>query len=193
MGILTCREFSGIFNINQTQSTVWNEKLLEIKDFFRFTQIIKENTRGLNVLDICFVKTPDFYSNINIVPGISDHDAITVTVNQNARVNRKPPRKVYQFKKADMNQVRDKCKQFCEYYTSQVQSHSASENWNTFKNGLNQVIEENIPTKMIKEKHNLPWITQSIKRIVRRRKRARCKARRTRSIPDWERYKELPN
>ncbi len=90
-----------------------------------------------------------------------------------------------------MNQVRDKCKQLCEYYTSQAQSHSASENWNTFKNGLNQVIEENIPTKMIKEKHNLPWITQSIKRIVRRRKRARCKARRTRSIPDWERYKEL--
>ena len=44
---------------------------------------------------------------------------------------------------------------------------------------------------MIKEKHNLPWITQSIERIVRHRKRARCKARRTRSIPDWERYKEL--
>ena len=44
---------------------------------------------------------------------------------------------------------------------------------------------------MIKEKHNLPWITQSIKHIVRRRKRTRCKARRTRSIPDWERYKEL--
>ena len=83
------------------------------------------------------------------------------------------------------------CKQFCEYYTSQAQSHSASENWNTLKHGLNQVIEENIPTKMIKEKHNLPWITQSIKRIVRRRKRARCKARRTRSILDWECYKQL--
>ena len=109
-----------------------NEKMLEIEDFFGFTQIIKENTRGLNVLDICFAKTLDFYSNINIVPDISDHDAITVTVNQ----NRKPPRKVYQFKKADMTQVRDKCKRFCEYYTSQAQSHSASENWNTFKNGL---------------------------------------------------------
>ena len=58
------------------------KKMLEIKDFFGFTQIIKENTRGL-----CFVKTPDLYSNINIVPGISDHDAITVTVNQNAPVN----------------------------------------------------------------------------------------------------------
>ena len=124
-------------------------------------------------MDICFVKTPAFYSNINIVPEISDHDAIRVTVNQNARVNRKPPRKVYQFKKADMNQVRDKCKQLCEYYTSQAKSHSASENWNTLKNGLNQVIKEHIPTIMIKEKHNLPWITQSIKRIiVRRRKRA---------------------
>ena len=102
-----------------------------------------------------------------------------------------PPRKVYTFKKADMNQVRDKCKQLCEYYTSQAQSHSASAHWNTLKNGLKQVIEENIPTKMIKEKHNLPGITQSIKRIVRRRKKARCKARRTRSIPDWERYKQL--
>ena len=123
-----------------------NEKMLEMKDFFGFTQTVKENTRGHNVLDIillCFVKTSEFYSNINIVPGISDHDAITVSVNQNTRVNRKPPRKVYQFKKAYMNQVRDKCKQFCEYYTSQAQSHSASENRNTFKNGLNQVIEEN--------------------------------------------------
>ena len=87
------------------------------------------------------------HSNINIVPGICDHGAITVTVNQNARVNHKPPRKVYQFKKADMNQVRDKCKQFCEYYTSQAQSHSASENWNTLNNVFDQVIEENIRQK----------------------------------------------
>ncbi len=64
-----------------------NEIFLEIKDFFGFTQIIKENTRGLNVLDICCVKTSDLYSNINIVPGISDHDAMTVTVNQNSTAN----------------------------------------------------------------------------------------------------------
>ncbi len=128
-----------------------NEKMLEIKTSLALPKSLKKTTRGLNALYICFVKTPDFFSNINIVPGISDHDAITVTVNQNARVNRKPPRKVYQFKKADMNQVRDKCKQLCEYYTSQAKSHSASENWNTLKNGLNQVIEENIPS-MINDK-----------------------------------------
>ena len=92
--------------LNPQYGMAVNEKKLEIKDFFGLTQIVKENTRGHNVLDICFVKTPDFYSNVGIVPGISDHEAITVTVNQSARVNRKPPRKVYQYKKADMNQAK---------------------------------------------------------------------------------------
>ena len=50
---------------NPQYGMVVNEKMLEIEDFFGFTQIIKENTRGLNVLDICFAKTLDFYSNIN--------------------------------------------------------------------------------------------------------------------------------
>ena len=57
--------------------------------------------------------------------------------------------------------------------------------------GLNTVIDECIPTKLIKEKHNLPWMTQNTERMIRRRKRARCKTRRTDSDSDWERYRHL--
>ena len=46
-----------------------NQKLLDIKDFFELTQIVRENTRQNNVLDICFVKSPDLYHDTNIIPG----------------------------------------------------------------------------------------------------------------------------
>ena len=168
-----------------------NQKLLDIKDFFGLTQIVKENTRQNNVLDICFVKSPDLYHDTNIIPGISDHEAVTFTINQQARVNYKPPRKIYQFRKADMSKLIERCDDFCQEYTRLSHLSCAAGNWLMLKEGLNTVIDECIPTKLIKEKHNLPWMTQDIKRIIRRRKRARCKTRRTNSDSDWERYRNL--
>ena len=152
---------------------------------------MKENTRQNNVLDICFVKSPDLYHDTNIIPGISDHEAVAFTINQQARVNYKPLRKIYQFRKADMSKQIERCDDFCQEYARLSHLSCAADNWLMLKDGLNTVIDECIPTKLIKEKHNLPWMTQDIKRIIRRRKRARCKTRRTNSDCDWERYRNL--
>ena len=64
-----------------------NQKLLDIKDFFGLTQIVKEKTRQNNVLDICFVKSPDLYHDTNIIQGISDRGAVAFAINQQAIVN----------------------------------------------------------------------------------------------------------
>ena len=119
-----------------------NQKLLDIKDFFGLTQIVKENTRQNNVLDICFVKSPDLYHDTNIIPGISDHEAVAFTINQQARVNYKPPRKIYQFRKADMSKLIERCDDFRQEYARLSHLSCAAENWLMLKDGLNTVIDE---------------------------------------------------
>ena len=52
--------------------------------------------------------------------GNSDHEAVLFSVNQQARVNYTAPRKLYQFRKADMNKLVNRCDDFCQEYAGTV-------------------------------------------------------------------------
>ena len=44
-------------------------------------QLVLEPTRGKNVLDLIFCSYPHIISDINIIPGMSDHEAILFNLN----------------------------------------------------------------------------------------------------------------
>ena len=44
-------------------------------------QLVLEPTRGKNVLDLIFCSHPHIISDINIIPGMSDHEAILFNLN----------------------------------------------------------------------------------------------------------------
>ena len=46
---------------------------------------------------------------------------------------------------------------------------SVEELWYDFTSTLNQLCKESIPSKLIRGKPSLPWITQEIKRLIRKR------------------------
>ena len=56
-----------------------NNRFLEVCDTLGVTQIVNEPTRESNILDLLLVTSPNRYSDVEIVPGISDHDAVCVT------------------------------------------------------------------------------------------------------------------
>ena len=82
-------------------------------------------------------------------------------------------------------------KEFVTNFTRQHQSRSVEKNWTEFKEGLRKVILKYIPEKIIREKHHLPWISQSIKQLLRRKKRRYNKAKRTKKAKHWEDYRKI--
>ena len=58
---------------------------------------------------------------------------------------------------------------------------------------MHDIINRNIPTKLIKSRKDLPWLNDSIKSKMKRRNRLYIRAKRTQSISDWTAYRQLKN
>ena len=60
---------------------------------------------------------------------------------------------------------------FCSSFLLSYEGKSVEAMWTEFKEALNSGIEKFIPSKFTGKKKHLPWITQSIKREIRKRDR----------------------
>ncbi len=89
-----------------------NELMVDIGDTFGLSQLVLEPTRKRNTLDLVFTTVPDLVSNINVISGMSDHEAVTFQYDHKADINKKKPRKVYIFKKADHDAIKNDLENF---------------------------------------------------------------------------------
>ena len=108
-----------------------------------------------------------------------------------ASIPEKKPRKVYDFKKADHNKIELDLIQLQSDFLNTWRNRDVQGNWNFFKNGLLDIVNKNVPSKVIKGNTDLPWITPRIKRILRKRKRIYKKAKETESEKDWKNYRSI--
>ena len=69
------------------------------------TQLINTPTRNDNILDLVLSTNPDIIYDLEIHPGMSDHNAITYQVNLSVKRQKKPDRYVYQYKKGNIENV----------------------------------------------------------------------------------------
>jgi hypothetical protein len=69
-----------------------NQTLLDLVNDNMLAQKQHKPTRGENILDLCFTTIPDQIKNIDTVPGMSDHDAVTVDLDIAVKYSRKRPK-----------------------------------------------------------------------------------------------------
>ena len=67
---------SAVRTILLSYGTDVNQSLLESINEFALDQLVTEPTRGRNILDLIFSSHPESISNIEVIPGISDHEAV---------------------------------------------------------------------------------------------------------------------
>ena len=81
------------------------------------------------------------------------------------------------------------------YYNDEFKQHieanGINETWEKFKDVLNQLMKKHIPQRNIKQNCKLPLVNNVIRRLMRRRKRARAKSKKRGKVADWNRYKEM--
>ena len=89
-----------------------------------------------------------------------------------SHIPKKPSRKVYQFHKADKISLKMKAKAVLDkFIKSDPTKNDINTNWCTIKSILNNLLNDYVPYKTTKSRHNLPWITNEIKHFMRKRDR----------------------
>jgi hypothetical protein len=169
-----------------------NEKMMDIYQNNCLQQLVDLPTHGDNILDLIFTTVPDAISNINMVPGLSKHDVVLADCDIKPKLCKKKSRKVYLYKKANNDQIKEDLQKFAEQFLSEQSSKAVVEEmWTSFKNVIFETLEKNVPSKTLKGKTDLPWITHKIQRMMKHRRKRYDKAKRTGKARHWEEYRSI--
>lgn len=70
-------------------------------------QIVTKPTRENNILDLCLTNNPGLVQNLEVEPGISDHNMVKITVHTKEKIHKRPQRKIYtcMYKKGNMEGI----------------------------------------------------------------------------------------
>ena len=169
---------SGDFNIGDinwrvdppvaTNPQTYNESsiLLNYIDDHAFSQHVTEPTRPVTqkTLDLVISSKPSLVSNVQVQPGMSDHDIITFDINTKIKRIPKPPHKIYLYKSMDLEGLQQTAWNTSDkFFISSPETRSVEANWTLFKDSIQSAINTFVPSKLTKAKDHLPWITQTIK------------------------------
>ncbi len=165
------------------------QSIIDITNDHGLTQQQLDATRGSNVLDLYFMTNPTLTKNVETIPGISDHAAIVVESDIKPMHNKPAPRKVYQYKKAEWEKIHEELTSLCDDFMETCANRDVSENWDKFKSIITNTIDKYVPCKLTSTRHNLPWLSQSIKRNMRKLGRMHRKAKNTGKVVDWAKFR----
>ena len=117
-------------------------------------------------------------------PRSANRDIVYVEYDIKAKRIQQAPRKIFLYKRADMDGPHDHLARYRDSFLSSDHSRmSVKDMWVSFKSEVLSAIERFITSKMTKTKYSLPWIDSSIKRLIRKRDKLYFRARKS-SSPD---------
>ena len=169
-----------------------SKQMLEIADEFNLRQMNTLPTRNDSVLDLIFTNTPTFVQNIEILPGLGDHDILSVDALLTPKRIKIPRRKVYLYKKGKFDLISNDMDKFAKTLTDDaVEKSTVNTLWNNFKDAILKSIEKHVPSRMSKNSSQLPWVHSSHIRMIRRKHRIYNKAKKSNNASDWTQFRDL--
>ena len=175
-----------------TNATQYTQLLTVVKDAF-LDQIVSTPTRitesTSNLLDLFLTNNRTLINKCEVVPGIGDHEAVYVESSMRPMKVKTPPRKVFQYKKANYDQMREDLREYQNLFTEQTSSSSANETWTQFEEKLKTLTDKHIPSKMISgNRTRKPWMDKTVRSGHRKVKKLFAKQKQSGSRKDRKRY-----
>ena len=99
----------GCIQSSPTYGSEVNYPFTEVINDSGLEQLVTQTTRSNHLLDLVFTMHPDLISDVNFVPGISDHEAVTFKIKLSFSIyipSAKHLRKVYHYHSANTNRIR---------------------------------------------------------------------------------------
>ncbi len=189
-------------DINWESKTTTNTKTQSKHNLFLnflnengLTQLTKEITRPKSgtILDLVMTSNENLIENVNVCPGVSDHNIVLFDINMTPKLQPKQARKIFKYHKADEQEIRSFIKEQSDtFFQNSPETNSIDDNWTFFKSTISQAMDK-IPHKMSSGKPSHPYITKDIIRLMNKRDRLYKKARRTKNQRTWCNYKATRN
>ena len=173
-----------------------NDLFLDLINDVSLEQLVFQPTRQRNILDLVLSSHPDTISNVEVVPGMSDHEIIVFDINLYASTScTKATYSVYLYHRGNLDGIRQDMLNFKDVFMSSTPHHNSVEvNWTSLKEALLKSVSKHIPMKKYKNSHrNLPWINRSIKSHMKKRKKLYNTAKQLNTEEAWVNYRKSRN
>ena len=168
-----------------------NEYGIEVINDLYLTQMVEEPTRGKNILDLFFSSSPSSVETVEVIPGISDHNAVMADVLVRAKTSKKKARKVFQYGRADQTKIKEELLILHHDFTKASPGLNADSCWSFFTERIQKIVSTHVPQKIIRERDSLPWLNRKLCKQVKRKNRtfSRYKKAKKKDKPRlWDRY-----
>lgn len=144
-----------------------HDKLVSILEDSGLHQSNQTATRKENILDLLITNVPNLVNRTEILPGLSDHDAVfgEIDVYPSYKPTTKP--KIRNYNKMNKQAFTEFLNNYKMDFEKEKTLKDANELWNDFKNALNTGAERYIPTRTPKKHDKLPWINRKIKTLIK--------------------------
>ena len=126
-----------------------------------------------------------------LLMGLRNYEAVLAEYEIKASINKKKPREVYIFKRANAQKIKSLLTDMRNEFLDTYMNKDIEENWHFFKDNILKAVKEHVPTKTIKGNADLPWLSRKVKKLLKRRKRKYEKEKVTGNESDWNDYKIL--
>ena len=107
------------------------------------------------------------------------HSIVLADCDPKATINKKPPRKVHQWSKADWQLIKEQTVIFAKQFLALALTRTVKENYTVFIEYMEGILAVNIPSKLSNSRHNLPWMNINFKRLIRKKGRRFKKAKKS--------------
>ena len=144
-------------------------QFLEILADHGLTQITDKPTREENVLDLIVVNNPTLVNRLEVIPGISDHDAVFSELDISPKKFKQVKRKIPIYRKADWTKIGEEMRKTHSVIADQKDSRDVDHLWTTFKSGLLSATEKFVPQRACSTRDRPPWITPNVRKLMRSR------------------------
>ena len=142
------------------------------------TQIQRKPTRGTSVLDLVITSVPDQTSvsevlEIDKAGLFTDHRTVFFEFHTSVKASVKMHRSVYDYAKGDFDSLRNALRSV--NLTSMVGEGDLESCWQTWKDLFLAAVKDNIPTKRLRGRNPVPWLTGAVINLIKKKETARRK------------------
>ena len=149
---------------------------------------ITETTESL--LDLFFCNNRSLVNTVEVIPGISDHEAVYIEASLHPHKTPQPQRTVFCYNKADYDSIK-KGLYILHRDMSDMLTASVDKLWTMFTKHLSDLMHGRIPAKTLKgRKMKKPWIDGKVRTAIRKKARLYTRMRKTKKQQDIRKYRQ---
>jgi len=135
-------------------------------------QLVRDPTRKDNILDLLLTNCPHEVFRVEVIPGLSDYDAVLAEFDLCPVKIRQKPRPIALFHKADWDSISLSMESTrVQLQTIYDGNASSSVMWDTFRDSITSSVKKFIPHKVASNKNGNPWIDTKLKRLLKKQQR----------------------